>query len=90
MTAPSKDDRIAVRVSREHGLLIRRAAEAEGVTVTDFTVQAAVAHAREVLADRRVFELGDAVWTEFLETLDRPVRYKPRLARLFSEESIFE
>lgn len=79
-----------MRVSHEHGTLIRQAAESEGVTVTDFTVHAAVAHARDVLADRRVFELDDATWTEFLATLDRPVQYKPRLARLFSEPSPFE
>jgi len=79
-----------MRVSREHGTLIRLAAETEGVTVTDFTVHAAVAHARDVLADRRVFELDDAEWAEFLATLDRPVKYRPRLAKLFSEPSIFE
>lgn len=90
MTTASKNDRIAVRVSHEHGTLIRQAAEAEGVTVTDFTVHAAVAHAHDVLADRRVFELDDAAWTEFLAILDRPVTYKPRLAKLFTEESIFE
>jgi len=88
--AASKDDRIAVRVSREQGTLIRHAAETEGVTVTDFTVHAAVAHAHEVLADRRVFELDDAAWTEFLAVLDRPVQYKPRLRKLFTEDSIFE
>ena len=79
-----------MRVSREQGKLIRRAAETEGVTVTDFTVYAAVTHAREVLADRRVFELDETAWTEFLAVLDRPVQYKPRLAQLFSEKSIFE
>jgi uncharacterized protein (DUF1778 family) len=90
MTAAAKSDRIAVRVSHEQGTLIRQAADAEGVTVTDFTVHAAVAHAHDVLADRRVFELDDAAWAEFLAVLDRPVAYKPRLSKLFIEESIFE
>jgi len=90
MTAASKNDRIAVRVSHEQGTLIRQAAEAEGVTVTDFTVHAAVAHARDVLADRRVFELDDAAWTEFVAILDRPMTYKPRLSKLLTEDSIFE
>ena len=90
MTAPSKNDRIAMRVSHEQGVLIRRAAETEGVTVTDFTVRAAVARAGDVLADRRVFELDDAAWNEFVAILDRPVAYKPRLTTLFAEESVFE
>jgi uncharacterized protein (DUF1778 family) len=89
MTA-MKSNRIAVRVSPEQDALIRHAAETEGTTVTDFTVQAAVTHARDVLADRRLFQLDDAAWTEFLAVLERPVQYKPRLSKLFGEESIFE
>lgn len=87
---PTKDDRIAVRVSQEQSELIRHAAEVEGATVTDFTVQAAVARARDVLADRRLFELDDAAWTEFTALLDRPVEYPARLAKLFAEPSVFE
>lgn len=79
-----------MRVSQEEGALIRRAAETEGVTVTDFTVRAAVARAGDVLADRRLFGLDDAAWNEFVAILDRPVAYKPRLTELFTEESVFE
>ena len=89
MTA-TKDARIAVRASQEQSALIRDAAETQGATVTDFIVQAAVAHARDVLADRRLFELDDAAWAEFNAILDRPVQYKPRLSKLFAETSIFE
>jgi uncharacterized protein (DUF1778 family) len=90
MAAPLKSDRIAVRVSEEQGAVIRQAAEVEGSTVTDFTVRATVAHAKDVLADRRAFALDDAAWTEFLAILDRPAQHKPRLAKLFAEDSIFE
>jgi uncharacterized protein (DUF1778 family) len=85
-----KDSRIAVRLSSEQDALIRHAAEAEGSTVTEFTVAAAVSHARDVLADRRLFQLDDAAWTEFLAILDRPVMQKPELEKLFAQESIFE
>jgi uncharacterized protein (DUF1778 family) len=88
--AATKEARIAVRVSTEQDALIRHAAETEGLTVTDFTVQAAVNHARDVLADRRLFQLDDAAWAEFLAILDRPVEYKSRLNKLFAEDSIFE
>lgn len=90
MSTPPKQARIAVRVSREHDDLIRHAAEAEGKTVTDFTVEAVVTHARDVLSDRRLFQLDDAAWTEFLALMDRPVQHKPRLDKLLSAESIFE
>jgi uncharacterized protein (DUF1778 family) len=86
----AKSSRIAVRLSSDQDSLIRHAAEVEGTSITAFTVDAAVAHARDVLADRRVFAVDDAAWIEFLAILDRPVSYKPHLAELMSEASVFD
>ena len=86
----TKSQRLAVRLSEEQRELIDRAAETEGQTVTEFTVQAAVAHARDVLADRQIFLLGDAAWTELNVILDRPTAHHPRLEKLFDAPSIFE
>jgi uncharacterized protein (DUF1778 family) len=85
-----KDSRIAVRMSSEQSALIRQAAEVQGVSITEFTVAAAITRAGDVLADRRVFPVSDVAWTEFLVVLDRPVSHKPRLQRLLAEESIFD
>jgi len=38
-----KDSRLAVRLSSDQDVLIRRAAEVEGMSITEFTVDAAVA-----------------------------------------------
>jgi uncharacterized protein (DUF1778 family) len=86
----TKDSRIAVRLTSEQDALIRRAAEAEGTDLTNFTVTATLAHARDVLADRRLFLIDDAAWRKFLAALDRPVAHKPRLAKLFAEAPIFD
>jgi uncharacterized protein (DUF1778 family) len=86
----TKTERVAVRLTAEQNALIRRAAEVEGTDLTNFTVTATLAHAREVLADRRLFIVDDAAWQEFLAVLDRPVTPKPRLERLFSEPSPFD
>lgn len=88
--ATTKDSRIAVRHSSEQDALIRHASEVEGTTVTAFTVSATVAHAREVLADRKVFALSADRWDSFVEALDRPVRQKPSLERLLGSPSIFD
>lgn len=85
-----KTSRIAVRLSPEQDALIRQAADVEGTNITDFTVDAAVSRARDVLADQRLFMLDDAAWTQFLAVLDRPVVHKPTLEGLFAAESIFE
>jgi uncharacterized protein (DUF1778 family) len=86
----TKTERLAVRLTAEQDALIRRAAEVEGTDLTNFTVTATLAHARDVLADRRLFVLDDAAWTEFLVVLDRPVSHKTRLEKLFTEPSIFD
>ncbi len=88
--AMAKTERFAVRLTAEQDALIRRAAEVEGTDLTNFTVTATLARARDVLADRRLFMLDDASWDEFQEVLDRPVAQKPRLAALFAEPSIFD
>jgi uncharacterized protein (DUF1778 family) len=84
-----KDSRLAVRLSSDQAALIRHAAEVEGTSITEFTVAAAMSHAIDVLADRRVFAIDDAAWDEFVAVLDRPVSHKPRLERLLAEPSVF-
>jgi uncharacterized protein (DUF1778 family) len=86
----NKTERFAVRLTTEQDALIRRAAEVEGTDLTNFTVCATLAHARDVLADRRLFVLDDAAWTQFQAVLDRPASHKPRLEKLFAEQSIFD
>jgi len=85
-----KTERFAVRLTAEQDALIRRAAEAEGTDLTNFTVTATLAHARDVLTDRRLFVLDVVAWNEFLAVLDRPVSRKSRLERLFAEPSVFD
>jgi uncharacterized protein (DUF1778 family) len=86
----TKTERFAVRLTSEQDALIRRAAEVEGTDLTNFTVTATLAHARDVLADRRLFVLDDAAWAEFLAVLDRPVSHKSHLEERFAEQSIFD
>lgn len=65
--------------------LIRRAAEVVDETEAEFVMRAAVSRASDVLADRRLFVLDDASWTEFLAILKRPTTPKPRLAALLRD-----
>ena len=86
----AKTERFAVRLTAEQDALIRRAAEVAGTDLTTFTLTATLAHARDVLADRRLFQLGDVAWADFLELLDRQVSHNPRLEKLFAEQSPFD
>ncbi len=87
---PAKDERIALRASHEERALIARASELTSTTVSEFMLRASIAHAEDVLADRREFQLPPDRWNAFVELLDRPPVEKPRLRRLLTEPSILE
>lgn len=86
----AKEDRLTARLTSEQNALIRRAADAEGTTITNFALSATLAKARDVLADRRLFLLNDAAWVQFNALLDRPVVHKPRLEKLLTSPSVFD
>jgi uncharacterized protein (DUF1778 family) len=76
----TKDERLAIRVTRDQLELIREAATLEGRSVSDFATSTLTAHANEVLADQRVFRLTGAQWDELVAMLDRPPVIRPNLA----------
>ncbi len=80
-----KDARLAMRLTPDQDALIRDAAAVTGQSLTEFVTTAAVTRAEDTLADRRVFRLADAAWTEFTAILDRPAKRIPELAALLSE-----
>jgi uncharacterized protein (DUF1778 family) len=84
-TSRRKQARLAVRLTPDQDALIRDAAAVSGQSLTDFVTAAAVTRAEDTLADRPVFRLDDAAWTEFSAILDRPARRIPELAKLLSE-----
>lgn len=90
VSAGRKTERLSARMTADQVALIRYAAEIEGTDLTNFTVTTLLARALDVLADRKLFILDDAAWTEFQALLDAPVSHKPRLEKLFSEPTIFD
>lgn len=85
----AKSARINLRATEKEETLLRRAAEAEGATVSTFILGSAVEHAEQVLADRRRFELEGDEFDEFVRLLDQPVS-ADKLAALFARPSIFD
>ncbi|MGZ4444764.1 MAG: type II toxin-antitoxin system TacA family antitoxin [Nocardioidaceae bacterium] len=88
--AASKDDRLAVRMTARQKQDIERAAVVLGRTVTDFSVQTLTERAEEVLADRRLFDLSQEEWDEFLRQLEQPARPVAELVALLRRRSVFE
>lgn len=90
LMAAVKGDRLAVRLTAAQKLVIERAAQVSGRSVTDFSVQVLTERAEEVLADRPVFELDEANWNAFVRRLDEPARPVEALVALLRRESVFE
>lgn len=82
-----KDARLAMRLTPDQDALIRDAAAVTGQSLTEFVATAAVTRAEDTLADRRMFRLDDAAWTEFAAILDRPAKRIPELAKLLNERA---
>lgn len=84
-----KNQRINLRATERQEEILRRAAEATDHTMTDFILGSAVAHAEQVLADRRWFMATDEQFDEFVRLLDEPLPSTAKFERLFSRPSAF-
>lgn len=86
----AKVERLDVRLTPEDDEVIRRAASAEGLSVSAFVVTHSRAAAEEVLADRVNFFLAAEAWDELQHRLSEAPRHKPGLAKLLGEPDIFD
>ena len=84
-----KDSRISLRVSPTQAALLKRAAESQDTTLTDFVLTSAAVAAERALADRRLFVLPPDQWAAFEAMLERPAVFKPRLRETLLDDSFF-
>jgi len=84
MANETRSDRLQLRVTPQQREVIESAAESQQETITDYVVRHAVSAAKEDLADRRYFALGDAAWSEFNALLAQPPVFKSRLEKLLT------
>jgi uncharacterized protein (DUF1778 family) len=85
-----KDWRFHLRANVREKTLIKVAATRQGMNVIDFILNAARDRADETLTDRTRSVLHEGQWKQFMRTLDRPAREKPRLRKLFKESHAAE
>ena len=78
---PPKDARLEARVTADMHALLRRAAEIEGRSLTDFVVAAASAAARRTIEQAEVIRLGREGQEAFAEALLNPPKIAPAMER---------
>lgn len=86
----TKSGRWNLRVTAAQDAVVRRVLDVTGESLNEYVVRHAVQAAEMDLADRRVFVLDDAAWSDLQALLDRPPSPKPELARLLANPSILE
>ena len=85
----TKDQRLNLRASAAEKAVLEQAAGATHMGVSQFTLQAALRSAEEVLAGQTRFVLPPDKWDEFTALLDRPARVLPALRKAAAEPSPF-
>lgn len=88
--AETRDERLHLRLSPTDDGLIRAAAEAAHLSITEFVVQAARLSAARTLADRDHVVLDAHTWDALDRVVSRTGRRNPKTAELFERQSPFE
>lgn len=85
----TKTERINLRATARQESLLRRAADVDESTMSDFILSSAVERAEHLLADRRWFVATPEQFEAFVEVFDAEPDLE-RMARLFSRDSVFD
>jgi uncharacterized protein (DUF1778 family) len=89
-TTLAKEERLAIRIAPETKDLLRRAAERQHASLSNFIVRAALDRAETLLADETRFVVSQESADAFCAALDAPARDIPTLTQLFAEKSLLE
>jgi uncharacterized protein (DUF1778 family) len=82
--------RFGFRATHRQEVLIRRAAEATRKSVTEFVLNSACSAAENALLEQKLFFADDESWQTFLDAMEKPAKFKPRLCELMRHRAPWE
>ena len=82
-TGASRTSRIEARIAPDVLAVVRRAAEIQGRSLSDFVVAAAQDAAQKTVAEREVIRLSRKAQEQFASLLLKPPKPRPALMRAF-------
>jgi uncharacterized protein (DUF1778 family) len=88
--AESRSERVDLRMTPAAKRTLQQAAAVSNKTVTEFLLDSGLNAAFDALADRRVFQLDDKRWSEFMKALEKPPKNNPGLRRLLARKPAWE
>ncbi|AOM98613.1 type II toxin-antitoxin system TacA family antitoxin [Klebsiella pneumoniae] len=80
------DVQLNIRAKEAQRALIDTAAEILHKSRTDFILEMACQAAENVILDRRMFNLNDEQYAEFIDMLDAPVTANPAMEKLLARK----
>jgi len=80
------DVQLNIRAKEAQRALIDTAAEILHKSRTDFILETACQAAENVILDRRMFNLNDEQYAEFIDMLDAPITANPAMERLLARK----
>ncbi len=86
----TKVERLHVRLSPADNRIIRQAADAEHVSLSEFVIRSARSEAVRVLAERSSVVIGAEEWDALEARLAESGVVNPEVARLFAKPSPFD
>lgn len=89
MSTPLKSARIELRVTAAQKAIIENAAAISGRTVTDFSADALLQRAEEVIHEDRRLRVDAEAFDAFLTVMDRPARSLEGLRELLERKPVF-
>ena len=86
----ARSERVDLRMTPAAKRTLQRAAAISNKTLTEFLLDSGLNAAYDTLADRRVFQLDERHWDEFMAALSKPPRENPRLRKLLARKPVWE
>jgi uncharacterized protein (DUF1778 family) len=86
----ARSERIDLRMTPAAKRTLQHAATVTNKTLTEFLLDTGLTAALDTLADRRVFQLGEKQWDEFMTALSKPPKDNPRLRKLLARKPAWE
>ena len=81
-----RSERVDLRMTPAAKRTLQQAAAVANKTVSEFLLDSGLSAAFDALADRRVFQLDDARWDEFMTALARPSKDNRGLRALLAHK----
>ena len=89
-TAESRSERVNLQMTPAAKRMLQQAAAIANKTSTEFLLDTGLNAALDTLADRRVFQLDEKRWDEFMAALDSPPKNNARLRKLLARKPAWE